>query len=415
MIDRIAVIGGSSVYTPELVLSLISHNVHAQEIMLIGRPGKKLPLVAGFCRRLLKKSGFPATVEYTTDVSEGVRNAKYVIYHVRVGGMQARLRDERIPPRQGMIGSEAVGAGGVANALRTLPVVLEHAAQIEAVNPTCTLLNLTNPMGTVVEGLLRYSNLNVVGVCDLPRSYVRKLSDILGVDPRKLWIDYVGLNHTGWIQDVRVNGSSQMSRLLERIETCEEDGFDKELIELFRMIPTHNVSFFFHQDVILKRQKSCSQFRAEVLHEAEQQILKLYEDESLTEVPELARARNAVWYEETLVPLIKALESDSESDSILCVRNGESVRDLPEDCSIEVPAKVGAGGVKPHKTGSFPRFLKGLFMAMKESDRLTVEAVRHRSYEAALQALTIHPLVPSYDAALKYLNRIVREEGFELH
>jgi 6-phospho-beta-glucosidase len=415
VIDRIAILGGSSVYTPEFVQSLISHNVNVKEIVLFGRPGNKLSVVAQFCQRIVNRSGYPTKVIPSTDLKCAVTNARYIVNHVRVGGMPARVRDEKLPPRQGMIGDESLGAGGFANAMRTLPVVLQMAAVIEEVNPGGVFINLTNPMGVVVEALTKLTKLNVLGVCDLPGTTVKHIASVLHQEASQLQVDYIGLNHFGWIQDVKIDGRSHMTRLLERLEHDANDGFDYGLIELFRMIPVRTVSLFFHQDEILKRQQACARFRAEVLFEAEHQILRLYQEDGLCEIPELTRARNAVWYEETIVPLIQTLENKKEHETILCVRNDGAIRDLPDDCSVEVPVELSKKGPKPRKVGSCPRFLRGLFIALKESDRLTIEAVRHKSYECALQALTINPLVPSLDAAKKYLDRLIRDEHFELH
>lgn len=415
MIERIAILGGSSVYTPELILSVVSRNLNVKEIVLLGRPGRKLELVAAFCQRLVDKSGFPATVIPSTDVKEAVTGARYVVNHIRVGGMTARMRDEMLPPKYGMVGDETLGPGGIANAMRTLPVVLDLARQIEEVNPEVTVINLTNPLGIIVEGLIRYSSLNVVGVCDLPGTYARKVARVLQHDLDEVQIDYVGLNHLGWIQDVKVGGRSRMSYLLEQLENHEEDGFDYDLIELFRMIPTRNTGMYFHRNEVLKRQKSGSRFRSEVLHEAEARILKLYEDESLHEIPELTRQRNAMWYEETIVPLIASLEQPVDRSVILCMRNNGSIRDLPEDSSVEIPATVSNKGIRARKVGSLPRFLRGLFLAAKESNRLTVEAVVHQSYENVLQALTINPFVPSLETAKRFLDNMIKNEKLELH
>lgn len=415
MIERITILGGSSVYTPELILSVISRNLNVKEIVLLGQEGRKLQLVAGFCQRLINKSGFPATILASTDVRQAVTGAKYVLNHVRVGGMQARMRDEMLPPKFNMVGDENLGAGGFSNAMRTLPVVFEMARQIEEVNPKAIFINLTNPMGIVVEGLIKYTNLNAIGVCDLPGVYMRKVASVLQESPANLKFDYVGLNHLGWIQDVKLDKRSCMSRLLEILESHAEDGFDYELIELFRMIPTRQTGMYFHRSEVLKKQKACARFRAEILHEAEQRILKLYEDEHLNEIPDLTRQRNAIWYEETILPLIEALEDKSERNVILCIRNGGCIRDLPDDSSVEIPAIVSQNGIEPQMVGNLPRFLKGVFLALKESDRLTVEAVRHKSWEYALQALAINPFVPSLETARKYLERIVKDERIELH
>ena len=415
MIERITVLGGSSVYAPEFVLSVISHNINVKEIVLVGRRKRKLALVCQFCQRLLDKSGFPAKVTGTLDVAQGVAGAKYVLNHVRVGGMQARLRDEKLPLKLGMIGSENRGAGGFANAMRTLPVVLEHARILEKVDPEAIFINLSNPMGIIVQSLSQQTGLNVIGVCDLPGIYLKKIATLLHRSPENMWVDYFGLNHMGWIQDVKIRDRSCMSQVLERLERHKEDGFDCELIGLFRMIPTHTASLYFRQNETVKQQRPCARFRAEVLQENEERILKLYEEKSLCEVPELTREREAVWYEETIVPVIEALESSRERELVLCVRNGGAIRNLPEGCSVEVPVRVSNRGIKPRKIGSCPRFLTGLFEQIKESDRMTIEAVLHKSYDFALQALTINPLVPSFDVAKRFLDQVVKEEKLELH
>ena len=415
MIERIAILGGSSVYIPEFLLSIISHNLNVKEIVLMGRSGRKLDVVTSFCQRLVKKSGFPATVIAETDVGEAVKGAKYVLNHVRVGGMKARMRDEMLPPKLNMVGDEALGAGGFANAMRTLPVIFEYAQEIEKVNPDAMVINLTNPIGVIVEAMSRYSKLKSVGVCDLPGSYTRKIADLLQQDMSNLKVDYIGLYHLGWIQDVKVDGRSRMGHLLELLEDHSADEFDYELIDLFRMIPTRATGMFFHRAELVKKQQACSRFRAEILHEAEKQILKLYEDKHLSQIPDLTRQRNAVWYEDTILPLIQALESNKSRELVVCLRNNGSIRDLPDPSSVEVPVSVCNKGIRPRKVGSLPGFLKGMFLAAKESDRLTVEAVRHKSYECALQALTINPFVPSLETAKKFLDTIIKQDNLELH
>lgn len=415
MVERFTILGGSSVYIPEFILSVISHNINVKEIVLFGLPGRKLEVVAGFCQRLLDKSGFPARIIASTDVREAVAGAKYILNHIRVGGMQARMRDEMLPPKMDMIGDETLGAGGFANAMRTLPVVFDYAAQIEEVNPNAKIINLTNPMGVVVEALIRYSKLDIIGVCDLPGAYTRRIANILQQDSERLRIDYIGLYHLGWIQDVKLDKQSRMSHLLELLEHQQDDEFDHELIELFRMIPTRPAGTYFHRAEILKKQQACCRFRSEILHEAELQILKLYEDNHLCEIPELTRQRNAIWYEETILPVLQALEGEKKRELVLCLRNNDSIRDLPPESSVEVPALISKKGIRPRKAGSLPHFLKGMFLAAKESDRLTVEAVKHKSYEYALQALAINPFVPSLATAKRFLDRIIRDEELELH
>ena len=415
MIDRLTVLGGSSVYIPEFIHSLISHNLLPKEVVLFGRPGEKLGIVADFCNRLVHRSGYPSKITTSTDLEEAVTGSKYVLNHIRVGGMPARVRDEKLPPTMGMIGDESLGAGGISNALRTLPVILEYAKRIEKVNPECTFINLTNPMGIVVEAMIKQSSLKTIGICDLPGTYVQKVSSILGTPIEDLFVDFIGINHMGWIQNVRTGKKQVMHKILEYIHNERPDDFDHDLIELFRMIPTRTVSLYFHADRIFKEQKNCALFRGEVLHEAEKQILKLYKDKDLNEIPSLTQERNTVWYEQTLIPLLEALENKKKETLILCVQNGSSIRDLPNDCSVEVPVEVNNKTMSPRHIGDSPHFLKGLFQTVKESDRWIVEAVLHKSYEYALQALTINPLVPSLETARAYLDKIIQNEQLELH
>jgi len=415
MIERITVLGGSSVYTPELILAIIKHNLNVGEVALLGKPGRKLDIVSNFCKRLVSRSGYPLEIGVYTDFKEAIQGARYILNHIRVGGMKARMRDEILPPKYGMLGDENLGPGGFSNAFRTLPVVLTYARQIEKEQPDALFINVTNPVGLVMEGLIKTTNLNAIGVCDLPVTYTHKVAALLQRDPKDLFVDYIGLNQLGWIQDVKIDGRSRMSQLLEILENCEDDGFDYKLIELFRMIPTRNTGLFFHRGEVLQRQKNQSRVRAEVLHETELQILQLYDNDDLCELPALTRQRNANWYENSILPLLKALEQEESTNAILCVRNNGCIRDLADDSSVEITSMVSKAGIKPRKAGSLPRFLKGMLLANKESERLTVEAILHQSYEFALQALTINPFVPSLEAAKKYLDRIIKEDKIELH
>jgi 6-phospho-beta-glucosidase len=414
MIGRVAILGGSSVYTPEFISSVIARNLAIGEIVLIGRTEGKLQLVSAFSQRMLDKNGFPTKIVATTDVAEGVKGSNYILNQIRVGGMMARARDERVPPMFDMIGDETLGAGGIANAFRTLPVVLEYARVIERAAPDATLINLTNPMGVIVEALNKITSMNVIGICDVPTVYTKRIAKILNTDSRDIWVDYFGLNHIGWIQDVKVDGRSQMERLLDRITRKKPDGFDVELVELFRMIPTRFVSFFFRKDDILKKQKELVKYRGEELYEAEQLILEQYEDEDLCEVPELTKDRNAVWYEQSIIPLVEGLESDEERELVLCVKNNGALKELPEEAAVEVPAVVSKKGIQVRKVGESPCFLKGLFYSVKASERLTVEAVIQNSYDLALQALVIHPLVPSLNAARGFLDKMIEDENLTL-
>lgn len=415
MIDRITVLGGSSVYIPEFIVSLLTHNILVKELVLMGRPGDKLQVVGNFCQRLIDKNGYDTKIILETDAAAAVSGAKYIINHVRVGGMKARIRDEKVPPQFDMVGGESLGPGAVINLLRTLPVVFEFADIIQEVNPKAQIINMTNPAGAVVEALFRYTPLKVVGISDLPSIYIRKIAELLAREPDDLQVNYVGIYDLGWIQDVKVDGISRMNQLLGHIENSDDDDFDHELIRLFRMIPTRALGMYFHRYEMLKQQQKCARFRAETLYDAEKRLIKMYQKTSLNSVPDLARQRNARWYDYTLAPLLQQFESSESSTNILCVKNDGAITDLSEECCVEVPVTISPKGLKHRRIGMLPHFLKGVFCSLKESDRLAIEAVRHNSYDNALQALAVNPFVPSLKKAKNYLDRAIRQEKFVLH
>lgn len=415
MIDRMTILGGSSVYIPEFVTTALAHNLLIRELVLLGKPGRKLDAVSAFCQRLIDKNGHATRIIAETDIETAVKDASYIINHVRVGGMKARIRDEMTPPQLGMIGSDCIGAGAVINALRTLPVVTEFARAIEAIAPAATFINLTNPVGIIVEALNRQTALKVMGVNDLPYTYTRKIAMLLGREPASIDLNYIGLHDLGWIQDVKTGRTSWMQKVLDLIANTEDEDFDRSLIDIFRLIPTRHAGLYFHRSEALKYQQSCARFRSQLLHDAEKRILRLYSNPALNAVPDLTRQRNPLWYAYTLIPLLQALETSKPASMVLCVQNQGAISDLPEKSSAEIPVTVNKKGYKVHKVGMLPRFLKGFFWAVKESDRLAIEASRHKSYDNALQALVVNPFVPSADKAREYLDRAIRQDKLELH
>lgn len=396
-------------------MSLVSHNVNVGEIVLYGRESEKLDIVTAFCQRIVRRTGYPAQVSCDTDLESAVTGATYILNNIRVGGMKARMRDEALPLAMDMVADDGIGAGGFSNALRTLPVVLDLANRIAAVNKDALFINLTNPVGIVMQALIQCTELRAVGTVDMPASITREISDRLHIPTSELDFDFIGLDRLGWIQDIHHQGKSVMGLAIENLTEHPTDVLDREVIEIFRMIPTRSMNLYFHREEVLKRQKGQNRARADVLHEAEKQILDLYKDTSLHEIPPLTRERNAVWFEETIVPLFSHLESKDKGSVILSMRNDGAIRDLPDSASVEIPAEVSKKGIEPRKVGNCPRFLKGLFAMVKESDRMVVEAIQHRSYDLALQSLAMNPFVPSLEKARTFLDRALEEEGVELH
>ncbi len=414
---KIAVIGGGSTYTPELIDGFIRHRdrLPVESVVLMDLYERRLDVVGGIARRMLEKAGHPARLELTTDREKALEGADFVITQIRVGGMAARLADETIPPRYGVIGQETVGPGGFAKALRTVPVMLDIADDVARLAPDAWLLNFTNPSGLIAEAILRHTRVKVIGLCNLPINMQAEIAGILGVDPGEVALDYVGLNHLGWVRRVLVNGEDRLGEVMQAyIEMARQDEdpvFLPELLETLGMLPGFYLTFYYHHDRVLAAQRQAAQTRAERAWEVEKELLELYENPALAEKPPLLAERGGAHYSTAAVNLMEAIVGNTGEVQIVNVPNGDVFPELPPEAVIEVPCRVDAGGAHPLPADPIPLPVRGLIEAVKAYEMLTIQAAVTGDRRIALQALMTHPLVPSFEVARSLLAALLAEHA----
>jgi len=403
---RLTILGGSGVATPEMVRALAGVSDRPSvEIVLHGRTEEKLERVAEACQRLAAPASPSLRVRHTTDLAEGLEGADYVLNQIRVGGYPARQQDETFPQAFGIPGEETFGPGGMSNARRTIPVVLEACRVIERVAPEALLINLTNPSSFIQYAITRYTQVKVVGVCDSPVGLARWIAAALEAPLQELWVGYVGMHHFGWVTEVRWHGRDVMPELLARAERVPGLPVDADLVRAIGAIPTSYFKYYYHSDRMLARQKG-QRTRAEQLMDLERQMLADYESPAAAGAPESLDARGAHWYEDIVVPVLLAHAGDTRAVFIVNVVNGETLPWMPPEAIIEVPAVVTRQGMIPLEPAKASADLQAMLRRNAAGEMLWVEAVVEGSREKALRSMVLNPLVHTLDQARALLDKI---------
>jgi 6-phospho-beta-glucosidase len=407
-IEKFAVVGGGSTYTPELLDGFIAHQdeVRVGTISLYDIQPHRLEIVGGLAQRMFRRAGLVTRIELYHELAPALEGASYVLSQIRVGFMPARILDEKIPFSHGILGQETVGAGGLANALRTIPESLRIAEAVGNHAPDAWFLNFTNPSSIITQALLQHSGLRkVVGLCNVPINSQRSLAGLLGVGEQALWLDWIGLNHLGWIRDVLVDGRSRMSEVLELLkrppteEARERFPFAPGLFESLQMVPTYYLHYYYATGQAIQDVLAAGKTRGEVVAEIEKRLLTQYADPRLEIKPPELSQRGGALYSEAAFRLMFSILSDRRDVQVLIVRNDGAIPELPLEASVEIPCVVGAAGPAPIARGSLPAATRPLFEAVKTSESLSIEAAIHGSKRLARLAMLANPLVPGYEAA----------------
>ena len=399
---KVAVIGGGSTYTPELVegLGLRREVLPIDELVLHDIDERRLAVVGGLAGRILEHLDFPGRLVCTTDRDRAVDGASFVLVQLRVGGMTARLRDETVPLRFGCIGQETTGPGGFAKALRTIPVVLEIADDVARLGaPGAWLLDFTNPSGLVTQALLDYGH-RAIGLCNVPIGFQRDLAKRLGVAPERVQLEHVGLNHLSWERKVLVDGVDRLPALIA--DHAEEIADDVELpvaiVRLLRAIPSYYLRYYYLTSQVfaeLQREKP----RAEEVMEIERGLLKMYADPALDVKPKLLEERGGAFYSEASAMLIESLFTDRGDVQVVNVRGGGALPGLADDDVVEVACRIDGQGAHPLAVAPLAPEMHGLVAQAKAYERLAVRAAVTGDRDLALMALMANPLVRDYDVA----------------
>jgi len=446
---KITVIGGAGVRTPLLIhgLAEVCDQLCIEEVAFWDTDSERLRAMGRVTTAMSRRSGLCAKLNICTSPEQAIADADYVLTSVRAGGIEARAKDETIALAHGLVGQETVGAGGFACAMRNLSVMLEYAHLIERVARHATVVNFTNPVGIISQGLLNHSTVRVVGVCDTPLETFESIATALGRNPFELQFDYLGLNHLGWIRGVRdPDGTELLPEILtsvELIQKCYRRAlFPAEFIQQLGLLPTEYLYFYYFPNLAYQNTKRSGQSRGQAIEgmnsdlfhklaqAPESRLLDIYEhylherNESYFSIEATAgdarKEGQALYsqfsgYERIAALLLQALHSDSTRTIPLTVRNHYALEDLDANDAVELPCEVSSAGIKPRRVGRAPEVVRALLLQVKEYERLTVRACVDQSSEAALSALLKNPLVGERDVARGVLSDYVEAFGDQMH
>jgi 6-phospho-beta-glucosidase len=414
---KITVIGGGSTYTPELVNGFLARTdrLPLTELWLMDIDKERLDIVGGFAQRMVMAKGEPFKVVLSLDQREAISGASYIITQLRVGMMPARRGDEYLGRRHGLIGQETTGVGGMAKALRTIPVILNITKDIRELAPGALLANFTNPAGLVTEALNRHAaDVPAVGVCNVGITTkmdileeLEKVTDHKIADERAV-LKTLGLNHLTWHYGFTVDDEEMWPQVfpayVEMINQEEEPEWDIRTLESLGMIPNYYLQYFYYTDRKLKGQEKWPPSRAEEVMEIEKDLLREYADPSLTEPPADLMKRGGAYYSTLATQLIDSHYNDLGQIHTVNVQNNGAVADWPADWVLEIPARVDKAGIHPLPADPLPAACFGLISSVKMYEILTVRAAVHGDMNAAYQALMAHPLGPSADKVQEVLD-----------
>ncbi|GAA3452749.1 6-phospho-beta-glucosidase [Dactylosporangium matsuzakiense] len=393
---KIAVVGGGSTYTPELIDGFARLAPFVSEIVLLDPAADRLSTVGAFAQRILRAHGSRTTLRWTADVDDALAGAATVVIQLRVGGQQARISDETFPLACDCVGQETTGAGGFAKALRTVPMVLDIARRAD---PGAWIVNFTNPVGIVTRALLDDGH-RAAGLCNVAIGFQRRWAAQLGVDPAALTLDHVGLNHLTWERAAYVDGVDRLPALLESAldEIAGNVQIPPALVRSLGSVPSYYLRYFYCHDEVVAEERG-RPTRGQRVAEIEQELLRLYRDPALDTKPELLGQRGGAFYSEAAVGLIASLQHDDGGVHAVNVRNRGFLPFLADDAVIETTCTVGARGAEPVAAAPLRPEQAGLVAGVSAYEELAVEAAVKGGRDRVYRALLAHPLVARHAKA----------------
>ncbi|MFI9416997.1 6-phospho-beta-glucosidase [Streptomyces werraensis] len=396
---KLTVVGGGSTYTPELIdgFARLRDVLPITELVLTDPAADRLDLIGPLSRRIFARLGHPGRITTTTDLDAAVEGTDAVLLQLRVGGQAARLQDETWPLECGCVGQETTGAGGLAKALRTVPVVLDIADRVRRTNPDAWIIDFTNPVGIVTRALLREGH-KALGLCNVAIGLQRKFAALLNVAPSEVHLDHVGLNHLTWETAVHVNGENVLPRLLsDHGGTIAADlRLPLPLLTTLGVIPSYYLRYFYAHDEVVAEMRTKPSRAAEVAR-MEKELLTLYADPALDSKPALLAKRGGAYYSEAAVDLAAALLRNAGSQhQVVNTLNNGTLPFLPDDAVVEVPATVTAKGASPLPVQRLDPLLTGLMANVTAYEDLALEAALRGGRDRVFRALLAHPLIGQY-------------------
>lgn len=414
---KIAVIGSGSTYTPELINGFISRkdNLDIKSFYLMDIDKEKNSIVSGLAKRMLDSNGMNPEFVVTDNLEEAIKGADYVLGQIRVGRLAARITDEKIPLKYGLLGQETTGAGGFMKALRTIPVIMQVARTIEKLAPEAWFINFSNPSGIIAEAVLNHTGVKMMGLCNGPINMVRHFKNLLPEGTKEFDYDFVGLNHLCWITGLYADGKEILKELMgvnkdsQILKNIPKTEFPQELLNAIPAFPIGYLNYYYFREQTVKHCMEEEKSRGEVCVEIEKELLEMYKDPNLKEKPAVLDKRGGALYSEAAVSLIDAIENDKNEIHVVDVPNNGAYNFMDSRDVVEAKCLVNKGGARALTAKAInDPFITGLMKTVKTYEKLTVKAGIEGDYNAALTALMTHPLVGDYYKAKNVLDEMLQ-------
>lgn len=420
---KLVIIGAGSAYTPEVFDEIIKRNgLGIGKIVLVDIPVglERADIICQFGKRMFRHAGADCDISLTTDRRAALEGADFVICQIRVGGESARIKDERIGMQHHILGQETTGAGGFMNAMRTIPVMLDIARDMEEICPHAWLINFTNPSGIVTQALSDCTSLHFSGLCNVPVNMWSDIAKAVGAEPKDIHCTFAGLNHLSFVTEATQNGVSILPNVLEGLAGNETlmKNIPKvagvgELSQTIGMVPSPYLQYYYFEEQMLHKQldewKSLGKSRGVITREINRSLFRKYQDQSLETKPEELSQRGGSLYSFAALNIIEGLLSSSPQEMVLNVPNRGAISDMADDDVVEVNCMVGNNGIRALPFGPLPAAVSGLVHAVKQYERLTVRAAVQKSRTLAIQALLNHPLIHGWHNAVSIVRNMERE------
>jgi len=418
---KIAIIGAGSSYTPEIIQGLLHSKTFAPlEVAFYDLPeGRgRVETICGLAGRMANKEGVTAKFTIADTLPEALAGCRFVVSQFRVGLMQARIHDERMPLALGLLGQETTGAGGFCKAMRTIPATLNLARQMEQTCPDAWLINFTNPSGIITEAVLRHSSVRCVGLCNVPYNMRIDAAHALDVPVERVAIKMTGLNHLSYITEVLLDGEPMLQTMIDRglftsqlVKNIPSVEGVQDLIALLRLVPSPYLQYYYFEQEMLRREREDAEgpgTRGEQIEAMQDELFSLYADPTLCEKPKQLEMRGGAYYSTVATLLMEALCSPQGLEMPLCCRNGSVIPDLGAGRGVEINALVNRNGVQPLAAGPLPAAVRGLIQSVKAYESRTVEASVNHSRTMAVEALMHHPLIHGYGNAVAIVDDLCK-------
>ncbi|MFZ4451476.1 6-phospho-beta-glucosidase [Salibacterium aidingense] len=424
---KLVIVGGGSSYTPEIIEGVIERYellpVTSIDLVDVEEGEEKMQIIESLSRRMIDKAGLPIEIQAGKNRKEALEGADFVMVQIRVGGLKARYYDEHIPLKHELIGQETNGAGGIFNALRTIPVLLDIAEDMHHICPRAWLINFSNPAGMVTEAVLKHSpHQKVVGVCNIPFNMRTGIAELYDIAVERISVEFLGMNHFSFGRRVFIDGIDRSLETMEKVVYQDVDyapanivslPWNKTFLTMLHMLPNPYHQYYFQHEAMLE--KELKQYkdqgtRAEMVMEVEKNLFQKYADPSVKEKPKELEERGGAYYSDAACNLMASIYNHAGDIQTVNTRNNGCVPELPDEAVLEVNSVITAEGPRPLAAGPLPRRIKGIILQMKNMEELVIEAAVQGDYYSAYAALVMNPLVRSDEKA-----KVVLDELLEAH